>query len=165
MNNIPLNIDWQQILLHLFNFTVLFGILYFLLYAPIKKFMESRAAYYKELDDHANKTLQDAEAIKSDYESKLNEAAEEISAMKEKAGQEAAETSKRTLEKSQAEAEKIMLDAKSAAEREKEKVLLEAKSELSQIVSEAVKKIVIDSDTQASYDAFLNEADRGEADA
>ena len=31
---VPLNIDWQQILLHLFNFIILFGILYFFLYKP-----------------------------------------------------------------------------------------------------------------------------------
>lgn len=30
--NIPLNIDWQQILLHLFNFAILAGGLYLLLY-------------------------------------------------------------------------------------------------------------------------------------
>ncbi len=30
--NIPLNIDWQQILLHLLNFVILAGGLYFLLY-------------------------------------------------------------------------------------------------------------------------------------
>ena len=34
MTGIPLNIDWQQILLHLFNFTILFGALYILLYKP-----------------------------------------------------------------------------------------------------------------------------------
>ena len=28
--NIPLNIDWQQILLHVLNFVILFGGLYFL---------------------------------------------------------------------------------------------------------------------------------------
>ena len=35
----PLNIDLQQICLHLFNFTLLLAILYFLLYQPVKDFM------------------------------------------------------------------------------------------------------------------------------
>lgn len=35
--NMPLNMDWQQILLHLLNFVILFAILYFLLYEPVKK--------------------------------------------------------------------------------------------------------------------------------
>ena len=51
--NIPLNIDWQQILLHLMNFVILAGGLYFLLYKPVKAFMDKRAAYYQEQADQA----------------------------------------------------------------------------------------------------------------
>ena len=40
--NIPLNIDWQQILLHLLNFVILAGGLYLLLYKPVQTFMETR---------------------------------------------------------------------------------------------------------------------------
>ena len=46
--NIPLNIDWQQILLHLLNFVILAGGLYLLLYKPVKTFMEKRQLYYQE---------------------------------------------------------------------------------------------------------------------
>ena len=40
--NVPLNIDWQQILLHLMNFAILAGGLYLLLYKPVKQFMAKR---------------------------------------------------------------------------------------------------------------------------
>ena len=39
--NIPLNIDWQQILLHLMNFVILAGGLYFLLSFSITRNEES----------------------------------------------------------------------------------------------------------------------------
>ena len=42
MSNLPLNIDLQQIFLHLLNFTILLAGLYFLLYEPVKKFMNKR---------------------------------------------------------------------------------------------------------------------------
>ena len=42
---IPLNVDWQQILLHLFNFIILFGGLWLLLYKPVKNFMAKREVY------------------------------------------------------------------------------------------------------------------------
>ena len=42
--NIPLNIDWQQILLHLLNFAILAGGLYLLLFKPVKAFMENGKA-------------------------------------------------------------------------------------------------------------------------
>ena len=56
--NIPLNIDWQQILLHLLNFAILAGGLYLLLYKPVKAFMEQRQAYYQyheKLNEFVNK--------------------------------------------------------------------------------------------------------------
>ena len=42
--SLPLNIDFQQILLHMLNIVLLFGGLYLLLYKPVKKFMDERAA-------------------------------------------------------------------------------------------------------------------------
>lgn len=51
---VPLNIDWQQILLHLFNFLILFGGLYLLLYRPVKAFMDKRTAYYADMDAEAS---------------------------------------------------------------------------------------------------------------
>ena len=51
--NIPLNIDWQQILLHLFNFSILVGGLYLLLFKPVKNFMDKRAKHYQDMETAA----------------------------------------------------------------------------------------------------------------
>ena len=61
MTGLPLNVDWQQILLHLFNFTILFGALYILLYKPVRDFMENREKHYADIDSKANQALADAE--------------------------------------------------------------------------------------------------------
>ena len=58
--NIPLNIDWQQILLHVLNFVILFGGLYFLLYKPVKNFMAKREAHYAEMAQKAQSELDSA---------------------------------------------------------------------------------------------------------
>ena len=63
--NIPLNIDWQQILLHLLNFAILAGGLYLLLYKPVKAFMAKREGWYQQQADAAEKTRQEAEALKA----------------------------------------------------------------------------------------------------
>ena len=47
----PLNINLQQILLHALNFVILFGAMYFLLYKPVKSFMDSRKAHYEKMDE------------------------------------------------------------------------------------------------------------------
>ena len=49
----PLNINLQQILLHALNFVILFGALYFLLYKPVRDFMDSRKAHYEKMDADA----------------------------------------------------------------------------------------------------------------
>ena len=64
--NIPLNIDWQQILLHLFNFTILAGGLFLLLYRPVKEVMEEREAYYQGIKDQAEQSQQKAGQLKKD---------------------------------------------------------------------------------------------------
>ena len=51
--NIPLNIDWQQIILHLLNFAILAGGLYFLLYHPVRKFMDQREEHYRQMENEA----------------------------------------------------------------------------------------------------------------
>ncbi len=162
--NIPLNIDWHQILLHLFNFTILFAILYFLLYSPVKKFMESRELHFKKMDEQAKENLQKSEDIKSEYESKLNNISDEIAQMKERSQKEANTAAKLTIEQSKAEADKLISDAKNEIEREHKKMLADAKNEISDIVSDAVEKIVLNSNTQASYDSFLNAVKRSDSD-
>ena len=51
--NLPLNINLQQIFLHMLNFVILTGGLYFILYNPVKKFMDQRTAHYAEMDKAA----------------------------------------------------------------------------------------------------------------
>ena len=74
----PLNIDWQQILLHLLNFAILAFGLYLLLYHPIKKFMKKREESYREREDKANQTLESAREKSEEYARKLADADREI---------------------------------------------------------------------------------------
>ena len=45
--NLPLNIDFQQILLHLLNFVILAGGLYLLLYKPVNKFIKKKRGTFR----------------------------------------------------------------------------------------------------------------------
>ena len=72
--NIPLNIDWQQILLHLLNFVILAGGLYLLLYKPVLAFMEKRQSYYREQDRRAAETLADAEKKAAEVRRQMQDA-------------------------------------------------------------------------------------------
>ena len=74
----PLNINVQQILLHALNFVILFGALYFLLYKPVRDYMDARRARYEKMDEDAKAALAQAEQTKAGYEAQLKGADEEI---------------------------------------------------------------------------------------
>ena len=82
---IPLNVDWQQILLHLFNFIILAGGLWLLLYKPVKNFMAKREAYYKDMDKAATDKLAAAEAEQQKYSGLVEKAQDEAAELKKKA--------------------------------------------------------------------------------
>lgn len=160
----PLNIDWQQILLHLFNFIILFAILYFLLYKPVKQFMDKRTEYYKKLDEEAKANLADSQKVKEEYAERLSAADEEISARKEKARKEIEEANAERIKRAQEEADKIVRDAHVSIKSERAKMLKEVQNEISDIVSSATEKVILQASTSQSYEQFLAAAERGEKD-
>ena len=104
----PLNIDLQQILLHWMNLVILTGGLYFLLYKPVKQFMDKRAAHYQDLEQQANDKLAQAEQLKADCQAKLDAADEEIHRERVKAQQAAAQAAQEQLEQAEEQARHIL---------------------------------------------------------
>ena len=159
--NIPLNIDWQQILLHLLNFVILAGGLYLLLYKPVKAFMDKRTAYYREQDAQAAKTLADAEKTAAEVRQQMKNA-DAAAAEKIAQAQKAADASiQQQLSDARVQAEQIITDAHAAAQREHDKLLADAQKELKDLAVTATEKLVLQSGGDA-FDQFLETAERGE---
>lgn len=155
MNGVPLNIDWQQILLHLFNFVILFAILYLLLYKPIKNFMEKRKQAYIDMDNEANNKSSESEKLKAQYEEKLAGADKEIATAKANILKDADEKAAKIISDANIKAEDIISKAKEKATAEKEKIVAGASDEITQIAKEAASKVVFES-TSDAYDSFLD---------
>lgn len=158
----PLNIDWQQILLHLFNFIILFAILYFLLYKPVKQFMDKRTEYYKNLDEEAKQRIADAEKSKEEYAKRLATVDSEIAEIKERERKELDEAKDIRIKRAQEEADKIVRDAREDMEQERARMIKDAQAEISDCVVSATEKIVLLSSTSESYEQFLAAVERGE---
>lgn len=158
----PLNIDWQQILLHLLNFFILAFVLYLLLYKPVKKFMEKRKAYYTEMENKAKSALEDAEKSKEEYEERANEIKAHGEDLKKQAAEEVEKYRQSELRSAKEEAEKIIDKAKSEGEREKTRIIEGASKEITDIITAATEKIVLDSTTSDAYEQFLKAAERKE---
>ena len=160
MTLMPLNIDIQQILLHLLNFTLLFAGLYFLLYKPVKNFMKKREQHYMDMQKSADEMLEHAQQAKKEYDGKLAEADKEI-AGKKKAAAEELEQMRRAREKdAEDQARKIVEDAKDEAKAMRQQIVDGARKEITEMVEEAAEKILLSEDVSTTYDAFLDAAER-----
>lgn len=161
--NIPLNIDWQQILLHLFNFAILAGGLYLLLFKPVKDFMDKRRDYYQTMDDNANAKLSEADDLKAKYQEKLDKADDEIVQIKKDAMAKTQAETDEQLADAKKKADKMMADAKVNIERERNLMIEESKKEVAGLAIEATKKILAQSKDDA-YGSFLSNVDGGDQD-
>ena len=137
MSNIPLNIDWQQILLHFFNFSILVGGLYLLLFKPVKNFMNKRVKHYADMESAA----QEREKHTADLEAamKQREAAFDVE-----------------LEGKRAAA------ARENAENDRKKIVAEANREAVSIAEDAMEKLLA-AQTARAYDSFVNAAEGEES--
>ena len=162
MTGVPLNIDWQQILLHLFNFTILFGALYILLYKPVKEFMAGREAQYAEMDSKTTQALADAESRQQEYEKKLNDLEEKIRDEKSRMSKEVEAERERRLGEAKSEAEKIVADARTEADREKSEILASAQKDIAGMVTGAVEKLALEQSASEAFDQFLDAAEEAD---
>lgn len=164
MSNIPLNIDYQQIFLHLLNFVILFAVMYFLLYKPVKNFMDKRKEFYEDRENETAKNLKEAEDKKKAYTEKLEKAEEEINEYRVNAHKKVAEDNERSIRRAKEEADKIVKDARENAENERDRILESCNADIQSMVTDAAEKLVLKSTAGDAYDQFLSAVERGNDD-
>lgn len=160
----PLGIDFTQIFLHLFNVLILFGGLYYILYSPVKKFMEKREEHYRQIDEEKNTALEEAQKLKEECDQRLQNSASEILEQKQLAAHELQGLYYHKMEEAEEEAKLIISKAEKEALRHRDEIIAGAKEELSGLIDDAADKLLLDGDTESFYDAFLDQAERGGAD-
>ena len=156
----PLNIDWQQILLHLFNFIILAAGLAFLLFKPVKKFMAQREEGYKKAaEDHARK-IAETEALEKERQVKISALEGELAEREKKALSVTEAKKTRMISEAQEEAERIVGEGRKRAETERQRYIAGVGDEIAQmIVSSAEKLLVAESNAKtdgALYDKYLS---------
>ena len=159
MNGVPLNINFQQILLHLLNFTILFMALYFILYKPVKKFMDKRVEAYKEMDDKANLNLKEAEEKKEELDKKIRNFDIETKELKVKARKEMDEQRLKMLSEAKAEAEDILIKAEEEANNKKTEIIKSAEKEITEMIAKGAEKVISGSTAADAFDEFLKETE------
>lgn len=69
----PLGLNFLEILIHMFNLAVLLVGIRFLLYKPVKKYMDKRAAQYKQAEEESEQKKREAQDLKLQYEKLLED--------------------------------------------------------------------------------------------
>ncbi len=152
----PLNIDPQQILLHLFNLVLLFGILYLLLYKPVHDFMEKREEEYRQRDKDTKDALADAEKLKSEFETKLADAEKEYAIERANISAAAEADREKIIADAHEHAAGIVSDARDKAQKEHDRLIARAQTEIAEYVSKAAEKIVMkEGDLEDDFDTFF----------
>lgn len=160
MSDLPLNIDVQQILLHFFNFAILFVGLYLILYKPVKDFMDNRTAKYNKDKEEAENLLNSAAEKEKLYQEKLEATDKEIADKKRKADAEIDELRSTGVAQAKKEAESIVENARKEAFTLKENIIKSAEKDITEMVEQASRKMMLEESTEDVYDAFLKEAKR-----
>ncbi len=164
----PLNIDFLQILLHMFNFLILAGGLTFLLFKPICKFLDERSQKIEDEIRSAQEAAEQNEKTKEEYEQKLSQTKTEIAAIRADAEKQAADASKATIAAAKERADAIIAAAEQEAENRREHILDAAQAEISELVITATQKLLSDTVTpernSALYDEFIRKAEQSVAD-
>ena len=158
----PLNIDWQQILLHWMNLAILTGGLYFLLFKPVKDFMDKREAHYQELDRQAEDKLAEAEQLRAARQAKLDSADEEIRQERARAQQAAAQAAQEQLEQAEEQAKHIVTKAHAEAEQSRERAIRESQKDMRELAAKAAKKLAAQPG-EDFFDQFLDLTEGGGA--
>ncbi len=112
----PLGLDFVSVGAHILNILVLFFVLRFLLYKPIKNFMENRDNSYTQREEDVANAEKRAKELKEKYELQVKNA--------------------------DTEAETIVLDSRRDANRRADEIIKQAKEHADEMMEQARKEII-----------------------
>ena len=121
---------------------VLFTLMSYLLFNPVRKMLEDRKEWIKNDIDSAAADKKDAAETKAQYEARLQNVEKEAEAILAEARQKAMKNEARIVEEAREEAARIIQRANEEAALEKKRVLDEMKQEMISIASLMAGKVV-----------------------
>lgn len=148
-----LGINFQQILLHVFNFAILLLVLNELLYKPIVKFIDDRENYYKSMDKEKNENLEKSKELLNQRNQELKDIHIEANRIKEEAIKESQIQAKQEIDQAKEEGKKLLEKARAQSLVEKDILIRNTKKDLREVAIEAAAKLsLLNNDV---YDDFL----------
>ena len=131
-----------DILIHCLNIVVLFVLLRLILWKPVSKFLTARAERVQgELDEAAN-VREEAETMKSQYESNIGDLEERGREILRESQIRAGEQAEEITAGAKKQAEKMMGEARELIDAERRNAVVAARHEIAQLATEMASHIL-----------------------
>lgn len=151
-------IDGRILLWQVINFGVLFGVLWYLLYKPVKKIMREREDKVRESLERADKLEVKSKELEEEFRSKMAAQRKEIEEMHKRAMAEQKRLEKELKEKAEGEATRILAEAKDAAKKERVEIMKETEEDIKRLAVLLAEKILEKEVDQKKEEEMLKKA-------
>lgn len=139
------------------NIFILFILLSYLLFNPVRKMLTDRQAKITAERETAAADKEDAARLKAEYEEKLKGVNKEVEAILSDARRKALKNQERIEGEAKEEAARIIAQAKQEAELEKQKAADDVKKEIILVSTLMANKLVAASIDKAAQDSLIEE--------
>lgn len=136
---------------------VMFTLLSYLLFNPVRDMLKKRQDRIKTEIDEAQKDKEEARILKEDYDAKIREINKEAEEILTAARQKALKNEAKIIEEAKAEADRIIARANAQIEQERKKAADDIKKEMIEIASMMASKAVAESMDPEIQDGLIEE--------
>ena len=137
-----IGIDWQVLLAQLINFGILFGLLFFLLYKPMRRTFDARSNRIKESMEQAEQIKEQMARTEEQVKEQLAAARREGQDILAQAAQMGDRLKEETRGEARQEAEVIVARERTEIERERDEAIDEVKRQFVDLAITAAEKVV-----------------------
>lgn len=154
------SIGYWNIFVTIANTFILFLIVKFLLFKPVRKVLADRAKEVQDMYDQADADRKQAEAMKKDYTESIANAKQEANEITQSATRRAAARSEEILAEANRQAQDMKRRAEQSIEQERKKAMNEIKDEIAglsvMIASKIVEKDIKEDDHKRMIEDFID---------
>lgn len=155
-----LGLEWQKVVAYIVNVIILFFFLRWLLYKPIRKFLDEREQRFKRRHEDIEQKEQEVSGLKSEYESKLHAAHEEADSIIGTSRQNANHRAEEILEDARRQAKDMLDRARRDIAEERKMAQMAMREEMADlaigIASRVLEREVSKEDNQHIIDKFMS---------
>ncbi len=154
----PLGLSFPNILFQLFNFVVFLGVLYWLLFGPIRRMLEQRRKRIADSLRAAEDLRAQVEQDRAGYEAELAQARSEAQRIREEATRTAESVRARELDRAREDADRVRSDAEAEIERSRAQAAEELRQRTAGLVLAATARVLDRSIDDPEHRRLVDEA-------